>query len=299
MPRPILALVLAFGFAMPVHAAEVPPLLARENLVAWCIVPFDAKKRSPEDRAAMLKKLGFVRFAYDWRGEHLPTFDRELDALKKEGIEPTAIWFPAGLGKESQILLDGLKKHGIKTQLWITTGGGPLPKSPEEQKQKVRDHAAMIRPIAEAAAKIDCKVALYNHGGWFGEPENLIAIIEELKMPNVGIVYNLHHGHDHLARMPELLKAMKPHLLAFNLNGMLPGGDKKGKKIVPLGQGTEDLKLLKLLVESGWSGPVGILGHTQDDAEERLQDNLDGLAWLLPQLAGKEPGPKPTPRTKW
>lgn len=34
-------------------------LFARTNLVAWCIVPFDAKKRGPEERAAMLEKLGF------------------------------------------------------------------------------------------------------------------------------------------------------------------------------------------------------------------------------------------------
>lgn len=47
-------------------------LFARDNLVAWCIVPFDAKKRGPEERAAMLKRLGFTRFAYDWRAEHIP-----------------------------------------------------------------------------------------------------------------------------------------------------------------------------------------------------------------------------------
>src|SRR5262249_47467259 len=34
-----------------------------------------------------------------------------------------------------------------------------------------------------------------------------------------------------------------------------------------------------------------------DDAEERLKDNLDGLDWLLPQLRGEKPGPKPKPRT--
>ena len=39
------------------------------------------------------------------------------------------------------------------------------------------------------------------------------------------------------------------------------------------------------------------MGHTQDDAEARLRDNLDGLDWLLPQLDGKAPGPRPTPRT--
>jgi len=34
---------------------DATKVLARENLVAWCIVPFDAKKRGPEDRVAMLK----------------------------------------------------------------------------------------------------------------------------------------------------------------------------------------------------------------------------------------------------
>src|SRR5262249_40928452 len=45
-------------------------LFRQDNLVAWCIVPFDAKKRGPEDRAAMLERLGFKHFAYDWRAEH-------------------------------------------------------------------------------------------------------------------------------------------------------------------------------------------------------------------------------------
>ena len=36
-------------------------------------------------------------------------------------------------------------------------------------------------------------------------------------------------------------------------------------------------------------GPIGILGHTMDDAEERLKDNLDGLDWLVPQLDGHRP----------
>jgi hypothetical protein len=44
-------------------AADVAPgpaesLFRADNLVAWCIVPFDAKKRGPEERAAMMEKLG-------------------------------------------------------------------------------------------------------------------------------------------------------------------------------------------------------------------------------------------------
>ena len=141
-----------------------------------------------------------------------------------------------------------------------------------------------IRPIAEAAAKIGCTVELYNHGGWFGEPENQIAIIQELQLPNVGLVYNLHHGHDHLDRLPALLKKMLPHLHALNLNGMVKDGDKTGKKILPLGQGDLDLQLLKTIRDSGYRGPIGILNHTDEDAETRLRLNLTGLDRLVAEL---------------
>ena len=169
-----------------------------------------------------------------------------------------------------------------------------------EQERRVEAAAAKLRPLAEEAGKIGCSLALYNHGGWFGEPENQIAIIERLKargITNIGMVYNLHHGHDHLDRFPALLAKTMPYLVALNLNGMDPGGDRHGRKILPLGQGSRDLELLRVIAASGYRGPIGILGHTMDDAEERLKDNLDGLDWLVPQLEGHPAGPRPHPRT--
>src|SRR2546426_11712460 len=56
-------------------------LFATKNLFAWCIVPFDAKKRGPEVRAAMLERLGLRSLAYDYRAEHVATFDAEMEAL--------------------------------------------------------------------------------------------------------------------------------------------------------------------------------------------------------------------------
>jgi sugar phosphate isomerase/epimerase len=289
-------LCLLFSHSPLVRAADppkVPDIYAQDNLVAWCIVPFDAKKRGPAERVAMLRKLGFKRYAYDWRAEHLPTFDDEVALLKKAQIELTAVWFPPNLGPDAQKLLAVIKKHEVKPQLWITMGEP----AGADRAAKVDAAAKVIRPIAEEAAKLGCSVALYNHGGWFGEPENQVAVIEALKLKNVGIVYNQHHGHDHFDKFPELLKLMKPHLFAVNLNGSVRGGDKAGKKIVPLGAGELDVKLLTAIRDSGYTGPIGILGHTQDDAAERLADNLDGLKWLLPELNGKEPGPRPTYRT--
>jgi sugar phosphate isomerase/epimerase len=270
--------------------APADDLYDHSNLMAWCIVPFDSAKRGPEQRAEMLDQLGIHRFAYDWRAEHLPTFDAELDALAKHHIELTAVWFPTTLDADAHFLLDRLKARGLTPQLWVMGGGEPT-HSPEEQAERVKAEAARIRPIAEAAAAQGSKVALYNHGGWFGEPENQIAIIKELGLPNVGIVYNLHHGHEHLGRFPALLEAMKPHLLAININGMVADGETSGRKILVLGQGDRELGLLRLIRDSGWRGPVGILNHTDEDAEARLRANLNGLDALRKQL--DTPGPLP------
>lgn len=276
------AMAAMLGGEAAAKPAESTGLFAPENLVAWCIVPFDAKKRGPEERAAMMQRLGIRRFAYDWRAEHLPTLDQELDALKKHGVSLDAFWFPCGAQPEKEehvrVILDFLRRRGVKTQLWLSTG---VAEGEAPQEQRVETAARVAQWAATEAEKLGCQVALYNHGGWFGEPENQIAIIERVKMPNLGIVYNFHHGHAHLDRFPELMGKMKPHLLALNINGMR----KEGPKILPVGQGDRDLELLRTVVRSGYRGPIGILDHREElDAEEALRLNLDGLRSLRERL---------------
>ncbi|MEO6808511.1 MAG: TIM barrel protein, partial [Isosphaeraceae bacterium] len=304
MSRLFQTILVALTLLSSLARADAPKptsIFNRENLVAWCIVPFDSKHRGPEERAAMLETLGFTHFAYDWRAEHVPTFDAEVEALARHGVALDAFWVaPGELNDDSRRILDLLKRHGLKARLWALIDLGADRVEALEQARRVEAGAAKLKPLAEEAGKIGCEVALYNHGGWFGEPENQIAIIERLKaegVSNVGIVYNLHHGHDHLDRLPKLLKAMMPYLKTININGMDAQGDRVGRKILPLGQGELDLSVLRIIVASGYQGPIGILGHTQDDAEARLKDNLDGLDWLLPQLDGQAAGPRPTPRT--
>jgi sugar phosphate isomerase/epimerase len=282
----------------PRPSTSATAIYDRDNLVAWCIVPFDSKKRSPEARAEMLSRLGISKLAYDWRAEHIPTFDEEIETLKRWGITLQAFWFPGALNDEARAILDVLKRHEVQTELWVSMHGGEIQCTPEEHAQRVRDHVEALRPIVDAAAEIGCTVGLYNHGGWFGEPENQIEILKALDAPNVGLVYNLHHGHGHVDRFPALLEAMKPYLLCLNLNGMKRGGDQVGDKILPLGNGELDLRLLRAIVDSGYTGPIGVLGHTMDDAEETLADNLDGLDWLVAQLDGKTVGPRPPLRVE-
>jgi hypothetical protein len=305
-PLRVLGVLLAIALACPAAATadEIVPaqtLFRRENLVAWCIVPFDDEPRSPVDRAAMMKRLGIGKYAYDYRAEHVPQFDDEMRALRAQGIDLLGWWFPGELNDEAKLILGVLERHGMTPSLWVSGGGDPTANA-EEQKARVRAEAARLRPIAEAAKRLGCTVGLYNHGGWFGEPDNQIEIIEALRsgdvpITNVGIVYNQHHGHGHVARFRELLARMKPHLQVLNLNGMFADGEARGLKIAPIGTGELDVELLKIVQESGFAGPFGILNHTQMDAEDRLRDNLVGLEWVAAKLDGKAPGPLPAMKT--
>lgn len=275
MTRTLLASALLLLFALPASAADP---FAKPNLSAWCIVPFDAKKRGPEARVDMLRRLGFTRYVYDWRAEHLPTFDAEVGLLKKAGITLQGVWFPASVGKDGETLLAVLKKHDVKTELWVML---PQPDAKLSQDDKVKVTAELVAKLAKTAADGGHKVGLYNHGGWSGEPDNLLAVVKAAKCENVGIAYNLHHAHHRIGTLSDDLKALAPYLLSLNLNGMEANGDTKGRKILCLGDGEDDAKLLKTIRDSGYFGPVGIIGHTDDDAEDRLADNLNGLACLL------------------
>jgi len=288
----LVALLALLGTAFSASAPAADPLpseglFARTNLVAWCIVPFDSAKRSPEQRAAMLESLGIRRLAYDWRNEHIPSFDREIEALARKKIELTAWWFPANLGPEARAILDALSRHRLSPQLWVTLGTEPEA-NPTALESKINAAVDTLATLCREAAKIGSSIGLYNHLGWFGDPIHQLTILSRLRTlghTNAGIVYNFHHAHEQIDRFPALLDAMKPHLLAVNLNGMIRNGDRQGQKIIPLGSGTEELAMLRTLLSSGWRGPVGILGHTDEDAEVKLRKELAGLEKLIPLLA--------------
>lgn len=265
--------------------ATLELLLAKDNLVAWCIVPFDAKQRGPEERAAMLERLGIKRVAYDWREEHVPQFDEELEAYKKHGIALHAFWTPVNTAKPLEephwpLILDLAKRHDVRPELWVMLNDALVTSLPEEERA-VRA-AEILAPAARAAAEQGCKLGLYNHGGWFGEPDHQIAIIAAMKalgVDNVGIVYNFHHGHEHMADFPALANRMAPYLLTVNVNGMRAGGP----KIVSFGDGDDggaaERRMLESLAAAGYSGPIGILGHREErDVEECLREALDGIA---------------------
>jgi hypothetical protein len=275
-PILLISLMLASIFCTSVRAEEQFSLFARKNLVAWCVVPFDAARRGPAARAEMLQRLGIKKLAYDWRQEHVPTFEEEILELKKRGIQYFAFW---GAHEEAFTLFN---KHKLRPQIWITMAN-PQDGSHEE---RVAAAAQALLPLVDRTQQMQCQLGLYNHGGWAGEPDNLVAVCRYLrehhKADHVGIVYNQHHGHGHIDDFQTALAAMKPYLLCLNLNGM---NDNAQPKILPIGSGQHDARLLRIIKQSGYRGPIGILDHRpQVDAEKSLTENLAGLEKMVAEL---------------
>ncbi|PSR53525.1 AP endonuclease [Adhaeribacter arboris] len=261
------------------------PLFAKQNLVAWCIVPYDSVKRTPEQRAQMLQELGIKKFAYDWRDQHLPTMAHEIATMRQAGIALKSIWFWVNgspdqvLDKTNEFILETLKQQNARTELWLSFNEKYFAGLTNEAKLKKA--VAAVGYINKRAQAIGCTVMLYNHGDWFGEPENQIKIIKALRTKNLGMVYNFHHAHEQVKNFPNLLKQMKPYVTTININGMRTGGP----KILPLGKGDLEEQMLKEVKASGFSGSLGIIGHTEnEDVKQVLLGNLEGLKQILQNL---------------
>ncbi len=291
---PLRAQVPALGPARPAAATKPEEIFALENLQAWCVVPFDAKKREPEERAEMLQRLVFKRFVYDWRAKDIPGFDAEFEAAKRHGVEITAWWSPTD--PRDPVLLKTLevfKRQNAHPQLWVMGRGAPAG-TKEEQQERVEQEAGRIRQLAEIARPYGCKVELYNHGGWFGQTDNQVAVIERLRqlgVADVGMVYNFSHGHGDIADFPAIWKRMQPYVVAVNVTGMVPDGE---SKVMPPSQGEFEMGMLRVILESGWRGPIGLIAEQGGDAEVTLGNYLRGLEWCKKELAqAGSGGPRP------
>ena len=247
----------------------------------------------------MLQRLGFAHFVYDWRAKDIPSFDAEIEALESHGIDLLGWWSPTNAGDPVlRQTLEVFKRQNVHPQLWVT-GGGPLTKTPAEKQQRVEQEAERIRQIVEMAEPYGCTVALYNHGGWFGQPDNEVAVIERLKqrgVPGVGMVYNFSHGHEDIADFPTIWRRIKPYVTVMNVTGMVENGE---SKIMPPSQGKFELAMLRTVLDSGWRGPIGLIAEQGGDTEVTLANYLRGLEWCKKELAQPgSAGPRPvfTPR---
>lgn len=282
--------LLSFMFSCQISQDSEPEAesaIDKHQLLAWCIVPYDSEERGPSERIQMLEELGFSQYAYDWRQRHLSTFAEEIQLARQADIDIAAVWMyissqdeqPGMLSPDNARLLDIMRDQELKTQLWLGFPDQYFEGLDEEAK--ISKASAMIRYLLEEAGSVIFQIGLYNHGGWFGDPVNQLKILEAMNDERLGIVYNFHHAHEQIETFPSLLDQMQPHLLAVNLNGMQKGGP----KILTIGKGNAESNMIGTLIASGYDGPIGILGHVEDeDVQIVLQRNLQGLDSLLQHI---------------
>lgn len=250
------------------------------ELTPWCIVNFDSLERSPKDRIAMLKEMGFKKYGYNWDDEHLNQMKEEFVLADENNIEIVSVflWLNAkrdSIGKLSpsnERMLHILSDIDYKPTIWLSFSNNYFKDLNQEQSMSLA--LEFIKFIKSKADQIGCKIALYNHHGWFGNPHNQVEIIELLPQDSLSMVYNYHHAHDYLDEFPEIVKKIKPYLSYVNINGMI----KDGPKILTIGDGDFEHVMIKLLLEEGFNGPWGILGHIEsEDVQKVLERNINGL----------------------
>ena len=256
----------------------------KDNLIPWSIVGFDVKERTPKERIEMLQRLGFNRYAYGNRPKHIPTMQQEWELAKANHIKIDAVWLyinlrkdqPNNLKADSEAVFENLKKVGLQTQIWI--GFEPTYFENLSEEASLEQAVAMVSYLSKRAHALGCKIALYNHGGWFGKPENQLKIIKALPNENLGVVFNFHHAHEELNNYSKNIQMLLPYLWCVNLNGMKANGP----KIISIGKGDLEKEMIQQLLDLNYNGPFGILGHVKGgDPEPILQENFEGLQSLF------------------
>lgn len=281
-------LIIACLVLIHLQACEQPSAHAIniDEVSAWCIIGFDALDRSPEQRIAMLKEMDIKSYGYNRGKADYSKLKHEFKLAKENNIEITSVfvWLNANrdsIGKLSEAnekLLSQLKDVEQKPAIWVSFSNNYFDNLDDQKSLKVA--VDMINYLKSRADELGCKLALYNHTGWFGKPQNQINIIKESGQEDISIVYNFHHAHDGIDEFNESVKMIKPYLSYVNLNGVKKGGP----KILDIGKGDHEYEMINALIKEGYDGPWGILGHIKtEDVKVVLERNIEGLKSLTTQ----------------
>ena len=273
-------MALLLGSLFQILHAQNSETIQMENLYPWCIVAYDSIERSPSERIKMIKELGFVKYAYDWRDNHLKDTETELLLARDDEIKIIGIWLWLNakrdqlheFGEANKKLLGIVEKLDLKTTFWLGLSPNYFEDLNEVESRKLG--IQLVDWVATKAQNIGCSVALYNHSGWFADPYNQVDIIKALPAHDLSMVFNFHHARQSIDKFPQIASTITPYLSAVNLNGMKPNGP----KILEIGKGHHEKEMIEILMKAGFNGPWGIMGHVEDeDARTILEKNIRGL----------------------
>ena len=253
----IAALALAFVAFAPAaaHAADLSVFFP------FCIDWHDAKKRTFEEQAQMLKELGYPGVGHIWLDkveERLATLDaaglRLFQITIAVNVAPGQAPYDVARFKE---VLAAIKGRGVQFCV-ILKGVKPDDLSVEPEAVK------LLREMSDLAKDSGAQLLIYPHQkDWVERIEAAVRVADQVDRPNVGVMFNLCHWLrvDASRDYRPLLRKALPRLWAVSINGADEFDSEPGWKhyIQPLDQGSFDIgKFLQTLRDIGYRGPVGL-----------------------------------------
>jgi len=228
-----------------------------------------------EEKAALLAELGYDGIA--WRPGQTAEM---LAALDKHGLKmfSTYVTLQADMEKcpvPEPVVAEIKALKGRQTAVWLNVAG----KSTDEVV------VPAIQQLCDLCAELDLKVVIYPHAGCHTDTvATALRLVKAAGRKNLGLTFNLCHflKQDDEADLAPTIRAAAPHLWLVSVNGA-DGGDTKAmnwdRLIRPLGEGDFDVaKVLKLLDEVGYQGPVGLQCFAiKQPAREQLTKSM--AAW--------------------
>jgi sugar phosphate isomerase/epimerase len=265
----------------PVTAAGTAPAF-----FPFCIDWHDAKKRTFEEQARMLKELGYPGVGHIW----LDKVEERLQTLDAAGLRLFQITMVVDLAPGQapydvarfQEVCAAIKGRGVQFDLLVN---GRPPSDPAFDELAVK----VLREMSDQARESGAQLLLYPHqGSWIERIENAVRVADQVDRPNVGVMFNLCHWLrvDKSRDYRPLLKAALPRLRAVSINGADEFDEKPGwdRYIQPLGQGNFDVAgFLRTLRELGYNGPIGLQCYgIGGDARVHLARSMEAWKKLKP-----------------
>jgi sugar phosphate isomerase/epimerase len=253
---------------------------ARNPFFAFCIDTHDAKHRTLEQQAHMLKELGYDGVGHLW----LDNVAERLRTLDEAGLKLYQITIVVDItpGKPAydprlKDVLPLLTGRHVQFDLLIN-GGKPSDASLDPRGVKI------LRQMSDLARDSGSQLLLYPHVGcWIERIEDAVRVAEKVDRPNVGVMFNLCHWLrvDPGRNYKPLLRQAMPRLWAVSINGADAFDPQPGwaHYLQPLDRGSFDVGgLLRTLKELGYRGPIGLQCFgIGGDAREHLARSM--AAW--------------------
>ncbi len=267
-------------FAAPFLAALDTSAASTNAFFPFCIDWHDAKKRSFEEQAQMLKELGYDGVGHIWLDkvvERLKTLDDAgLKLFQITMVVDVATNKPAYDPRFKEVLALVKGRH-MQFALLLN---GRKPSDPSVDPHAVE----ILREMSDLARDSGSQVLLYPHlGSWVERIEDSIRVADKVDRPNVGVMFNLCHWLrvDKQRDYKPLLKQAMPRLWAVSLNGADEFDEKPGweRYIQPLDKGNFDVAgFLRTLRDLGYRGPIGLQCYgIGGDTREHLARSM--TAW--------------------